>query len=115
MPFFQVNPPAVDRHTSPLLQDVVRPLGAAALLAATLSSGPYRWRGIALLPLRLRQPGDADGEPPNGSGGEWQDVGDRLRDLRAVRGTYLRLELRRAPTHPTLPNQTVLTGANYAA
>lgn len=93
MPFFQVNPLAVQRHTSPLLQDVVRPLEAAALLATPLSSfpNPNRWRGIALLPLRL--------QPGNG-GGEWQDVGDRLRDLRAVRGTYLRLDIRRAPSLP---------------
>ena len=95
MPFFQVNVSVVERQTSPLLQDVVRPLDAAAILAASLSSGPLRWRGVALLPLRLRQPTEPDGEPP---GGEWQDVGDRLRDLRAGRGTYFRLDLWRAPS-----------------
>lgn len=92
MPFFQMNPSAVSRKTSPLLQDVVRPLEGAALLAATFSSGPSRWRGVALLPHRLKQPT----ELRDADGGEWQDVGDRLRDLRAVRGTYLRLDLRRA-------------------
>lgn len=103
MPFFQVNPSAAERQTSPLLQDVVRPLEAAGLLAATLSSGPFRWRGIALLPLRLRQPADADG-------GEWQDVGDRLRDMRATRGTYLRLDLSLAPLKSCGAAQLALTG-----
>ncbi|KAH9172064.1 hypothetical protein EDB89DRAFT_1851657 [Lactarius sanguifluus] len=105
MPFFQVNPPAVSRQTSPLLQGVVRPLEAAALLAAPITSGPYRWRGVALLPLRLGQPA----EP----GGDWQDVGDRLRDLRAVRGTYVRLDLRRvhlAPLRSRGAAQLALTG-----
>ncbi|KAH8984406.1 hypothetical protein EDB92DRAFT_2000020 [Lactarius akahatsu] len=92
MPFFEVNSPAVSRQTSPLLQGVVRPLEAAALLAAPLIPGSYRWRGVALLPLRLRQ----SAEP----GGDWQDVGDRLRDLRAGRGTYVRLDLRRAHLAP---------------
>ncbi len=83
MPFFQVNPSAASRKASPLLQDVVRPLEGAGMLAAMLSSSPFRWRGIALLPKRLD---DDDGT--------WEDVGDRLRDLRAVRGTYVRLDLR---------------------
>lgn len=108
MPFYQGVPTADERKASSLLQDVVRPLAAAGLLAAILSSGPFRWRGIALLPLRLKQlakPGDAYGqEPPNGGGGEkWQNVGDRLRDRRAMRGTYVCLDLRRAPSCP--PNQ----------
>jgi len=77
------------------------------VLAATLSSGPYRWRGIALLPLRLGQPTYADGEP---SKGEWQDVGDRLRDLRAVRGTYFRLDLSLAPLKSRGAAQLALTG-----
>ncbi|KAH9057523.1 hypothetical protein EDB87DRAFT_1686253 [Lactarius vividus] len=101
MPFFEVNPPAVSRQTSPLLQGVVRPLEAAALLAAPLSSGPYRWRGVALLPLRLGHPAKP--------GGEWQDVGDRLRDLRAVRGTYVRLDLRRATSRSCPYDRRVLT------
>ncbi|KAI9443613.1 hypothetical protein H4582DRAFT_1209230 [Lactarius indigo] len=101
MPFFQVNPPAVSRQTSPLLQDVVRPLEAAALLAAPLSSGPYRWRGVALLPPRLNK------RPPSG---EWQEVGDRMRDLRAARGTYVRLDLSLAPLKSRGAAQLALTG-----
>ncbi|KAI9452760.1 hypothetical protein BJY52DRAFT_1214436 [Lactarius psammicola] len=86
----------------PFFQDVVRPLDTAALLASTLSSGPYRWRGIALLPLRQpAKPGDV---------GEWQDVGDRLRDLRALRGTYVRLDLSLAPLKSRGAAQLALTG-----
>jgi len=100
MPFLQANPTAIERQTSSLLLGVVRPLEAAALLATPQSSGPDRWRGIALLPLRNAR---------DASGG-WQDVGDRLRDLRAVRGTYLRLDLSLAPRKSRGAAQLALTG-----
>ncbi|KAF8258905.1 hypothetical protein EI94DRAFT_1753083, partial [Lactarius quietus] len=83
-----------DPQTSPPPQVQAQSHAAAR---APLTSGPYRWRGIALLPLR------------NG-GGAWQDVGDRLRDLRAVRGTYLRLELSLAPLKSRGAAQLSLTG-----
>jgi hypothetical protein len=99
MPFHQAYPSATEVQTSPLLQDVVRPLDAAGLVATPISSGPHRWRGIALLPLRN---GDGDGDA-----GGWRDVGDRLRDHRAMRGTYLRLDLRRATLSKT-KNKTLI-------
>ena len=84
MPFLQVNTLLVQRMTSPLLQDVVRPLQTAGLLAATLTSEPRKWRGVALLPQRHNGP----------LGSEWQEVGDRMRDIRATRGKYVRLDLK---------------------
>jgi DNA polymerase beta len=92
VPFFQVNTPTAERKASPLLQDVVRPLQAAGLLAATLSDAARKWRGVALLPLRANPDADpnADGTP----GCAWQEVGYRMRDLRATRGKYVRLDLR---------------------
>lgn len=84
VPFLQVNSPTVQHTTSPLLQDVVRPLQTAGLLAATLTSEPRKWRGVALLPQRHNGP----------LGGEWQEVGDRMRDIRATRGKYVRLDLK---------------------
>jgi DNA polymerase beta len=90
--FLQVKSSAKERETSPLYQDVVQPLQAAGLLAATIASDPCKWRGIALLPQRAnsRPDTDANGTP----GGAWQEVGDRMRDIRATRGKYVRLELR---------------------
>jgi DNA polymerase beta len=67
----------------------VRPLEAAGLLAAPLSATPGKWRGVALLPLRA----GADVNAGSSSGG-WLDVGDRMRDIRAGRGRYVRLDLR---------------------
>ena len=92
MPFFQVYTSTAQRRASPFLQDVVRPLQAAGLLAATLSDGARKWRGVALLPLRA----DADADPDTDGtlGYAWQDVGDRMRDIRATRGKYVRLDLR---------------------
>jgi len=87
MPFLQVNSSAAQRETSPLLQDVVRPLQAAGLLAATLGADPRKWRGVALLPQRIH----ADMDP---LGDAWQVVGDRMRDIRGTRGKYVRLDLR---------------------
>jgi DNA polymerase beta len=92
VPFLQVNSPVAERWTSPLFQDVVRPLQTAGLLAATLASEPRKWRGVALLPQRTRVHADINA---NGSlDGAWQDVGDRMRDIRATRGKYVRLDLR---------------------
>ena len=92
VPFLQVNSSAAERRTSPLFQDVVRPLQAAGLLAATLASEPRKWRGMALLPQRTRVHADIDANGP--LGGAWQEVGDRMRDIRARRGKYVRLDLR---------------------
>jgi DNA polymerase beta len=92
LPFLQVISSVAQCRASPLLQDVVRSLQAAGLLAATLTSTPYKWRGIALLPLRASANDDFN---TNGHlGGEWQEVGDRMRDIRAMRGKYVRLDLR---------------------
>jgi DNA polymerase beta len=85
VPFLQVNSSAAERRGSPLFQDVVRPLQAAGLLAATLVSEPRMWRGVAILPQRTDT--DADGDA-------WQELGDRMRDIRATRGMYVRLNLR---------------------
>lgn len=98
MPFYQVNPSLTELQSSPLLQDVVRPLDAAGLVAAPLTSRPHRWRGIAVLPLR------------NGDGAGWKEVGDRLRDQRARRGTYFRLDLTLAPLKSRGAAQLALTG-----
>ena len=89
VPFLQVNPSAEQRWASPLLQDVVPPLEAAGLIAATLAASPRKWRGVALLPLRA----DTDSDVGSSSG-TWQDVGYRMRDLRIGRGKYVRLDLR---------------------
>jgi DNA polymerase beta len=93
VPFFQVYTSAAQRCASPLLQDVVRPLQAAGLLAATLTEGARKWRGVALLPLRADAGASSDSDGST-VGGEWQDIGDRMRDLRAMRGKYARLDLR---------------------
>ena len=85
MPFLQVNSSVAERTASPLLQDIVHPLQEAGLIAATLVSEPRRWRGVALLPQRT----DIDA-----NGDAWQELGDRMRDIRAMRGKYVRLDLR---------------------
>jgi DNA polymerase beta len=92
VPFLQVNSFVAERRTSPLFQDVVRPLQEAGLLAATLGSDPHKWRGVALLPQRTSVRADIDANGP--LGGAWQEVGDRMRDIRATRGKYVRLDLR---------------------
>ena len=89
VPFLQVNSCVDERRASPLLQDVVRPLQAAGLLAATLSSEPRKWRGVALLPQRTGVHADI-----GANNDAWQELGDRMRDIRATRGKYVRLELR---------------------
>jgi DNA polymerase beta len=92
VPFLQVNSCAALLRTSPLFQDVVRPLQAAGLLAATLSSEPRKWRGVALLPQRTSVHADIDSNDP--LDGAWQEVGDRMRDIRSTRGKYVRLDLK---------------------
>ena len=92
VPFLQVNLSVVERLTSSLLQDVVRPLEAAGLLAATLYSEPRKWRGMALLPQRNGVHAGTDANSPLGAA--WQELGDRMRDIRARRGKYVRLELK---------------------
>ena len=92
MPFLQVTSSIAQRKASPLLQDVVRPLQAAGLLAATLTATPRKWRGIALLPLRASA--DTGVNTDSLLGDAWQEVGDRMRDMRAARGQYVRLDLR---------------------
>jgi DNA polymerase beta len=92
VPFLQVNSSVTEHRTSPLLQDVVRPLQAAGLLAATLASEPRKWRGVALLPKRTSVHADIDANGPLDDA--WEDVGDRMRDIRASRGKYVRLDLR---------------------
>jgi len=92
VPFLQVYSCVAQHWTSPLLQDVVRPLQAAGLLAATLSSDARKWRGIALLPQRTSVHAAIDSNSP--LDGAWQEVGDRMRDIRATRGKYVRLDLR---------------------
>jgi DNA polymerase beta len=92
VPFLQVNSCVAQRWTSPLFQDVVRPLQAAGLLAATLSSDPRKWRGVALLPQRTGVHANTDSDGPLDDA--WQEVGDRMRDIRATRGKYVRLDLR---------------------
>ncbi|KAI9507621.1 hypothetical protein F5148DRAFT_1203438 [Russula earlei] len=96
------------RKASPLLQDVVRPLESAGLLAATLSSGVRKWRGVAILPLRAHAGVCANSS--NTAPGAWQKVGDRIRDIRATRGTYVRLDLSLAPFKSRGAAQIVLTG-----
>ena len=93
MPFFQVYTYAAQRCASLLLQDVVRPLQAAGLLAATLAEGTRKWRGVSLLPLRADASASSNGGD-NTLGGEWQEIGHRVRDLRATRGKYVRLDLK---------------------
>ena len=92
MPFLDVNTPVDEYWASPLLQDVVCPLQTACLLAATLASGPRQWRGVALLSLRADP--DANANTDDTLVSAWQGVGDRMRDIRAMRGKYVRLELR---------------------
>jgi DNA polymerase beta len=91
LPFHRAFTSAAHRRASPFLQDVVRPLQAAAILVATLFDSVHKWHGIALLPLRA-----ANADPDTGGtlGHAWQEVGDRMRDIRATRGRYLRLDLR---------------------
>ncbi|KAI0039779.1 Nucleotidyltransferase [Auriscalpium vulgare] len=86
-----------DRQESPILRDVVPALMSSALLAATLSQGPRKWQGVCLLPTRQ-------------SDGSWYEVGDRLRDLRATRGKYMRLDLNLAPMKSRGAALLALTG-----
>ncbi|KAH9983020.1 hypothetical protein BJV74DRAFT_55786 [Russula compacta] len=95
------------RQHVPFLEDVVRPLQTAGLLAATLASGSRQWRGVALLPLRADPDANADDDTPVRA---WQEVGDRMRDIRAVRGRYVRLELSLAPLKSRGAAQIALTG-----
>jgi hypothetical protein len=92
MPFLQATSSVAERKNSPLLRDVVRPLESAGLIAATIAATPHKWRGIAILPLRAN--GNADLNTIGPLGGAWQEVGDRIRDTRAARGQYVRLDLR---------------------
>jgi DNA polymerase beta len=92
VPFLQVYSCVAQRRASPLLQDVVRPLQAAGLLAATLSSDSRKWRGVALLPQRTSDHADINSNGPLDD--LWQEVGDRMRDIHATRGKYVRLDLR---------------------
>ncbi|KAF8491177.1 hypothetical protein F5888DRAFT_1737354 [Russula emetica] len=108
VPFLQVNSSVAECRTSPLLQDVVRPLQAAGLLAATLASDARKWRGVALLPQRTSVHADIDANGP--LGGAWQEVGDRMRDIRATRGKYVRLDLSLAPPKSRGAAQIILTG-----
>ncbi|KAH9959795.1 hypothetical protein BC827DRAFT_1134175, partial [Russula dissimulans] len=96
------------RRASPLLQDVVRPLNGAGLLAATIASSPLKWRGVSLLPLRAHAGfGTNVNDTP---GGAWQEVGDRLMDIRATRGKYVRLDLSLAPLKSRGAAQIIMTG-----
>jgi len=108
VPFLQVNSSAAQRWASPLFQDVVRPLSGAGLLAATIASSPLKWRGVSLLPLRAHAgPGaNVNGTP----GGAWQEVGERLMDIRGTRGKYVRLDLSLAPLKSRGAAQIVVTG-----
>lgn len=108
VPFLQVNSCVAQRWTSPLFQDVVRPLQAAGLLAATLSSDPRKWRGVALLPQRTGVHANTDSDGPLDDA--WQEVGDRMRDIRATRGKYVRLDLSLAPPKSRGAAQIILTG-----
>ncbi|KAI0269982.1 hypothetical protein BC834DRAFT_819418, partial [Gloeopeniophorella convolvens] len=99
VPFYQADPLAAQLKSSPLLQDVVRPLENTSLLAAAVAAGPNKWRGVALVPLRVKGPDSS-----------WQEVGDRMRDIRAMRGTYVRLELNLAPPKCHGAAQLALTG-----
>ncbi|KAI0000285.1 hypothetical protein BJV77DRAFT_973130 [Russula vinacea] len=108
VPFLQVISLVAQRRASPLLQDVVRPLQAAGLLAATIASSACKWRGMAILPLRTS--GDADVNSNGMRRGAWEKIGDRIRDIRATRGKYVRLDLSLAPPKSRGAAQIVLTG-----
>jgi hypothetical protein len=47
---------------------------------------------MAILPLRPS--GDADVNSNGMRRGAWEKIGDRIRDIRATRGKYVRLDLR---------------------
>lgn len=92
MPFLHRISSAAQRRDSSLLRDVVRPLQSAGLIAATISATPHNWRGIVALPLRDGV--DTELNTNSSPGGTWQEVGDRIRDIRAGRGKYVRLDIR---------------------
>ncbi|KAI0064124.1 Nucleotidyltransferase [Artomyces pyxidatus] len=96
LPFRVSNPTAQQRAESPFVKEIVQPLMHTGLLAASLRPGPYKWQGMSLLPSR-------DGEA-------WSEAGDRLRDLRAARGTYMRLDLNLAPIKSRGAALLALTG-----
>ncbi|THH03917.1 hypothetical protein EW146_g10317 [Bondarzewia mesenterica] len=95
-PFNTGRPTVAQRQNSPLIQDVVHPLEAAGLLATPLMAGPRKWQGVALLPKKVD--------------GAWEEVGVRLRDLRAKRGVYRRLDLNLAPMKSRGAAMLALTG-----
>ncbi|KAI0286395.1 hypothetical protein BC826DRAFT_90814 [Russula brevipes] len=107
VPFLQVTTSVAQLRASPLLQDAVRPLEAVGFVAATLAADAHKWRGIALFPLRANSNADAD---TGGNPSAWQNVGDRMRDMRATRGKYVRLDLSLAPLKSRGAAQIVLTG-----
>ena len=57
-----------------------------------LQGKEYVCCGVALLPLRADP--DANANTDDTPVSTWQEVGDRMRDIRAMRGKYVRLELR---------------------
>ena len=72
--------PVNDLDNSILLQDVVRPLGAAGFIADTLSSGARMWKGIVRLPVRR-------------SGGRWEESWERKRQIEKVQGSFRRVDM----------------------
>jgi DNA polymerase beta len=66
------------------LQDtVIDRLEDIGLLGVTLTVGPSKWTGVTLMPTKR-----------SSDSTQWCEIGDRLREIRAVRGTYRRLNLR---------------------
>jgi DNA polymerase beta len=92
VPFLHRDSSAAQRRDSSLLRDVVRPLQSAGLIAAAISATPHNWRGIVALPLR--DVVDTELNTNSSPRGTWQEVGDRIRDIRAGRGKYVRLDIR---------------------
>ena len=80
-PFRATYPSASARASSPLLQDVVRPLEDRGLLAATLSSGPRKWQGVARLPERV-------------GGRLWEERSLRLLQIQRTEGVYRRIDIK---------------------
>jgi DNA polymerase beta len=70
-------------ESSPLVQDVIKPLEERGFLAASLSSGAKKWQGIILLPSR------EDNED-----GAWEERRVRLDKIEKGEGEYRRMDIK---------------------
>lgn len=83
VPFTSAKASKAALESSPLVQDVVKPLEERGFLAASLSSGARKWQGVILLPAR-----------EDGDGGPWEERRVRLEKIEKGEGHYRRMDIK---------------------